>query len=72
MKTYNEHEHYDKLYYERFKKKNIKNKDTTWQGTKKNKNIINAKTRQDVMDVNMLEVSYIIVNNKENAKWVRV
>lgn len=27
------------------------------------------KTRQDVMDVNMLEVSYIIVNNKENAKW---
>jgi hypothetical protein len=36
---------------------------------KKNKNVINAKTRQDVMDVNMLEVSYIIVNNKENAKW---
>ncbi len=37
VKTYNEHEHYDKLYYERLKKKNIRNKDTTWQGTKKNK-----------------------------------
>ncbi len=24
------------------------------------------------MDVNMLEVSYIIVDNKENAKWFRV
>ncbi len=29
VKTYNEHEHYDKLYYERFKKNNIRNKDTT-------------------------------------------
>jgi hypothetical protein len=61
--------YHDKLYYERIKKKNNRNKDTTSQGTTKNKNIINAKTKQDVMDVNMLEVSYIIVNNKENAKW---